>query len=61
MLDLATLPLSLHKETAGSGLSRLDILRAKYSTTNTTTGFLPEITGGLPGEQSQSVPDDSYS
>lgn len=34
MLDLATLPLSLHKETAGSGLSRLDILRAKYSTTN---------------------------
>lgn len=28
MLDLATLPLSLHKETAGSGLSRLDILRA---------------------------------
>lgn len=27
MLDLATLPLSLHKETAGSGLSRLDILR----------------------------------
>lgn len=34
MLDLATLPLSLHKETAGSGLSRLDILRAKYAANN---------------------------
>ena len=34
MLDLTTPTLNLYKETAGSGLSRLDILRAKYSTTN---------------------------
>ena len=33
MLDLTTPTLNLYKETAGSGLSRLDILRAKYSTT----------------------------
>ena len=34
MLDLTTPTLNLYKETAGSGLSRLDILRAKYAANN---------------------------